>query len=125
MIPAIQGVEDQHTIVSLCTCVDLYLESRQLTHFLQDEPEDEQACLPASAAPVNQAHEPQSRILTTKLVKSQQPRPGPDAHGEPPNLSVDNSAPTSHSTSTLDTTRTLQTKDEGKARAGTGKHARL
>ncbi|KAG1803895.1 uncharacterized protein HD556DRAFT_1437631 [Suillus plorans] len=100
MIPAIQGIEDQHTI---------------------DEPEDEQARLPASTAPVMmQAHETQSQILTTKLVKSQQPRSGPDAHGEPPNLSVDNSAPTSHSTSTLDATRTLQTKDEGKASAGTG-----
>ncbi|KAG2354423.1 hypothetical protein BDR07DRAFT_1494637 [Suillus spraguei] len=106
MIPAIQGVEDENTI---------------------DEQEDEQALLSASTAPVMQAHESQPKTLSTfddhpglpNSVNSQQPHPGPVAHPESPNLSIDNSAPASH-TSTLDATRTPQTKDEGRARVGTG-----
>ncbi|KAG1863221.1 hypothetical protein DFJ58DRAFT_774470 [Suillus subalutaceus] len=108
MIPAIRGVEDKNTI--------------------QDEQEDEQALLPASTVPVAmQTHKPRPQISTNcdnqanlpKSVKSQRPQPGPIVHAEPPDLSVVDSTPASH-TSTLDKTRTPQAKNKGKAPVGTG-----
>jgi len=95
---------------------------------MQDEQEDEQALQSTSTDPVvMQTHKPQPQILTnlddhaslSKSVKSQQPRQRPIAHPELSDPSIDDPTPASP-TSTTDTIRTLQTKNEGNARAGTG-----